>query len=116
MKLPQPTTATGLLADALLEACAVVVGLVAAAAVHHNNHLAVVANVLATIRAGMVCRAAALIAGRNVGFRFLLSHGVFAPVLQKVFRQINRAWHTKAAAHLPTTCYSIPQLYIFRQC
>lgn len=44
-----------------------VVGLAAAAAIHHHEHLAVAGDPLPTVLAIVVCHLAALIAGGNVG-------------------------------------------------
>ena len=49
------------LAEGLLVAGAVVVGLVAAAVVHQNDHFAVVHDALATVHAGVVGHATALV-------------------------------------------------------
>src|SRR5688500_11654897 len=60
-----------------------VVSLVAPPAVHHHNHIAVVADLLATVHAVMIGVAAALVARGNVGLRFLLCHGCFRSVLEQ---------------------------------
>ena len=55
------------LAQRLLVAGAVVVGLVAAAIVHQHDHLAVIHDALATIGTGMRGGTAALVTSRYVG-------------------------------------------------
>lgn len=64
------------LRNRLLEAGAVVVGLISAATIHYHNHIAVIHNLLPTVGAAVVGCAATLIARGNVSLRLLLGHGV----------------------------------------
>ena len=70
------TRTTVVLRKAFLEAGAVMIRLVSPPAVHHDDQIAVVHDLLPTIHAVVLGRAAALIARGDVCLRFLrFSHG-----------------------------------------